>query len=36
MTDRKILTPAQRRVLVQYPKRATARGMMQQDRSHLV
>jgi preprotein translocase subunit SecY len=26
---------AQRRVLVQYPKRATARGMMQQDRSHL-
>ncbi|MCM8557470.1 preprotein translocase subunit SecY [Sphingomicrobium sediminis] len=26
---------AQRRVLVQYPKRATARGMMQQERSHL-
>jgi preprotein translocase subunit SecY len=26
---------AQRRVLIQYPKRATARGMMQQDRSHL-
>ncbi len=26
---------AQRRVLVQYPKRATARGMMHQDRSHL-
>jgi preprotein translocase subunit SecY len=26
---------AQRRVLVQYPKRATQRGMMQQDRSHL-
>ena len=26
---------AQRRVLVQYPKRASARGMMQQDRSHL-
>ncbi|MEW6574772.1 preprotein translocase subunit SecY [Sphingorhabdus buctiana] len=26
---------AQRRVLVQYPKRATQRGMMQADRSHL-
>jgi preprotein translocase subunit SecY len=26
---------AQRRVPVQYPKRATARGMMQQERSHL-
>ncbi len=26
---------AQRRVLVQYPKRQTARGMMQQERSHL-
>jgi preprotein translocase subunit SecY len=26
---------AQRRVLVQYPKRQTARGLMQQDRSHL-
>ena len=26
---------AQRRLLVQYPKRATARGMMQQERSHL-
>jgi preprotein translocase subunit SecY len=26
---------AQRRVLIQYPKRATARGMMQQERSHL-
>jgi preprotein translocase subunit SecY len=26
---------AQRRVLVQYPKRATTRGMMHQDRSHL-
>src|SRR5215208_842906 len=26
---------AQRRVLVQYPKRATARGMMAQERSHL-
>ena len=26
---------AQRRVLIQYPKRATARGMMQADRSHL-
>ncbi|RST30591.1 preprotein translocase subunit SecY [Sphingomonas ginkgonis] len=26
---------AQRRVLIQYPKRQTARGMMQQDRSHL-
>ena len=26
---------AQRRVLVQYPKRASARGMMQQERSHL-
>jgi len=26
---------AQRRVLVQYPKRATQRGMMQPDRSHL-
>jgi len=26
---------AQRRVLVQYPKRATARGVMQQERSHL-
>jgi preprotein translocase subunit SecY len=26
---------AQRRVLIQYPKRQTARGMMQQERSHL-
>ncbi|WP_128892957.1 preprotein translocase subunit SecY [Erythrobacter sp. HKB08] len=26
---------AQRRLLIQYPKRATARGMMQADRSHL-
>src|SRR5690606_4731511 len=26
---------AQRRLLVQYPKRASARGMMQADRSHL-
>jgi preprotein translocase subunit SecY len=26
---------AQRRVLIQYPKRATARGMMNQERSHL-
>jgi preprotein translocase subunit SecY len=26
---------AQRRVLIQYPKRATARGMMAQERSHL-
>jgi preprotein translocase subunit SecY len=26
---------AQRRVLVQYPKRQTARGLMQQERSHL-
>jgi len=26
---------AQRRVLIQYPKRATQRGMMQADRSHL-
>jgi preprotein translocase subunit SecY len=26
---------AQRRVLIQYPKRTTARGMMQQERSHL-
>jgi preprotein translocase subunit SecY len=26
---------AQRRVLIQYPKRATARGMMQADKSHL-
>lgn len=26
---------AQRRVLIQYPKRASARGMMQADRSHL-
>ncbi|SFS02040.1 preprotein translocase subunit SecY [Sphingomonas jatrophae] len=26
---------AQRRVLIQYPKRQTARGMMQQDKSHL-
>ena len=26
---------AQRRVLVQYPKRQTARGAMQQERSHL-
>ena len=26
---------AQRRVLIQYPKRQTARGQIQQERSHL-